>query len=696
MLRCISPDQAEPVAPDQNVSAIVDLSKKAIVAPADLEIALHRLQGLVISHPNPGLTKRLLSPLLLPLWALSSWPRASAQIEERYSLPARNLLKIFLRISGTTDHLLLVIKGLLFNGPADTAGTAWTYSRTFDEGIQVLGLEKTHDKAAPLETDWTLLGPKSDALMDLLKEISLEDDIPDLFLELFSRWVATKTQQAEIGVILTRSAQSRDEPEAALMEVTALQKMMERFPDRIVGRPEHILNLVRGILSEAGPSSVDEDVTTVALSLLNSVVSTPGFRRATIDAEVLQSIETALNKMSQGPRSEMSTTARNLSLLLKYRDDVEDEQTSTQTSAKRQVEDRKTYRLAMSYITQADSPPPVRSEGLNLIQGLIQGNSPILDVPAVLVLMSSLLDENEDYINLRVVKIFTQLAARHPKSVTKELLERYVDASEKAPVDARLRSGEALSQVIERLGETFAGDTAEQVGEALLSTAGRRGYRPKTQAKQAKDERLRALKVKRSMGVEDEAEDGPEDGQEEETEEGKARRQILSQIVEGWGSKQGSEDLRIRASALSIFAVGIETNVGGLGPSLLSNAVDLCLNVLALEPETEKGILRRSAVILILGFVTALDKAGQAGRRLGFGLTQPSQDNILRILRYIAATDNDGLVKQHAQDVVETLENWQLSSLLPKEELQDPAITKLAGLSVLSENIDRPKIEEIE
>lgn len=610
---------------------------------------------------------------------------------ERYSLPAQNLLKIYLRISGTTEHLLLIIRSLLYKGSTDATHTVWAYSQTPDEGIVVVDPGRIHDSSAMLGTDWTQLGSKSDVLMGLLKDISLDDDIPDLFLELFRRWVASKTRSTPKS-ILTRGARSPAQvPEAELAEVTVLQKMMDRFPDRIIGRPEHILNLVKEILADAGAPSVDEDVTPVALSLLNLVVSTPGFRRTMIDAGTLQSIETSLGKLSHGTHSDMSATARNLSLLLRYRDDVEDEHTFTQTSTQRQVEDKKTYRLAMSYITQADSPPPVRSEGLNLIQGLIQANSPILDIPALLVLMSSLLDENEDYINLRVIKIFTQLATRHPKSVTMELLEHYVDANEKAPVDSRLRFGEALSQVIERLGATFAGDAAEQVGEALLSTAGRRGHRPKTQAKQAKDEHLRGLKSKGG----EEVEDGP-DGDEEETEEEKARHELLNQIVDGWGSKRGSEDVRIRASALSIFAVGIETNVGGLGAVLLSNAVDLCLGVLALESEVEKGILRRSAIIVLLAFVTTLDKAREAGRRLGFGLTQPSQESILRILRYVAATDNDGLVKRHAQDVVESLENWQVSSLLPKETPQEPTITRLAGLSVSPGTTVRPRIEEIE
>ena len=46
------------------------------------------------------------------------------------------------------------------------------------------------------------------------------------------------------------------------------------------------------------------------------------------------------------------------------------------------------------------------------------------------MLLSSLLNEDDDYINLTVVRLFTQLASKHPRSTTKEILDHYVDANE--------------------------------------------------------------------------------------------------------------------------------------------------------------------------------------------------------------------------------------------------------------------------
>ncbi len=738
MLRCIDPTTSKrPIAVYEE--EVVDLRRNAVtvlVSDEDVAQGLRRLQTLVISHPNPGLTKRLLHPIVLPLWALASWPSPSEKCQEDVCQPASNLLKIYLKISVSPDKLMPIVRNLLFDGfRSPEKPPPWQYQAKGETsgGICIVSAaDSPADAAEILQTRWNEIGPKADALLDLLASISTDDDdVSAIFMDLFGRWLSSSSLQhrvSEVAVLVKEESEldsgSDNDPLRKVLEGSLLQKMMERFPERLAGRPEFIMELVGGLLRQLDDATLASDETVpLLLSLLNLVVTSPGFRRAKADAKIVEAIEGSLDRISwvsgSDAAEDTAKTAKNLLLFIRYRDEIEGpEDTGTPSNAEtasrqRNKEDRKTYNLAMSYITQADSPPPVRSEGLNLLQGLIQAKSPILDIAAILVLMSSLLDENEDYINLRIIKIFTLLADAHPKSTTKELLDHYVDATETKSVDARLRVGEALLQVVQRLGATFAGDTARQVGQALLETAGRRGYRPKTAAKHAREERMRDLKSKSKKGALDgdqEREDSDEDVDMEDallTEDERARNEILGRIVEGWSSTGGKEDVRVRASALSVLAAAMDVNIGGLGATLASGAVDLSLHVLTLEPEPEKGILRRAAIVVILSFVRALHDAREAGRRLGFGLAQQSQDDILRILRYVGETDEDGLVRQHAADVVESLENWQMASLLPAgggEELTGPlgGLNKLAGLSIGAASPggvasgQRPRIEEIE
>jgi hypothetical protein len=335
---------------------------------------------------------------------------------------------------------------------------------------------------------------------------------------------------------------------------------------------------------------------------------------------------------------------------------------------------------------------------LNLLSGLIQGESSVLDITAVNVLLSNLLENGEDYVNLRVVKLFTQMANKHPRSTVKELLDHFLDPQEKLSTDIRLRFGEALVQVIERLGETFAGEVALQVTETLLSIAGRRGYRPKAMRKQTREERKQ--KIKKEEDGDDE-----QDDEDERTADEKARDDVLAQILQGWESKRGSEDIRMRASALSILGTALETNIRGVGSFLVSTTVDLCVSVLALEQEMEKAILRRAAIMVVLGFIRALESARESGVSLGFGLQEESRSDISRTLQYVAGTDNDGLVQQHARDVIESLENWHMASLVPSQaDYETSRVGRLEGLRVnadtaglgASSGRPRPRIEEIE
>lgn len=675
----------------------MDLSKPTVLVTEDqLAQAIYRLQALLISHPNPSLSKRLLHRTLLPLWALASWVRPQSHCHERYCQPAQNLLGIYLKIAAGPDGFHNLIQNLFYQG-ASGQELHWRFEENDAGDIQVVE-PRGPTGSEPSGLPWDEMEPKVKSMIDLIKSICSDEDISSIFSTLFASWFAANQGSNKVDLPAI-DFEVRSDPVALLVQVNMLQQMIGTFSSQLASRPDSILRLVEPILKQR-TGLMDDDMVSVALSLLNIVVTVPTFRKAGMDKGIIQSIESSLERLSRADLGDTSATARNLSLLLRYRDELDDPSEQPTGPTERQVEDRKTYNLALSYITQADSPPPVRAEGLNLLQSLIVENSSALDIPATLVLMSSLLQDNEDYINLMVIKIFTQLANRHSKTVTKELLEHYVDANETALVDTRLRFGEALVQVIERLGETFTGGTAHQVTEALLSTAGRRGYRPKTKEKQEKDERLRQLRQKR---LEQEWGGEVPDLGDDETEEDEANRELLTQIISGWDSKRGSEDIRMRASALSILSVGLETNLPGIGPTLVAASVDLCANILRMEPGPEAGILRRSAILVILSFVSALNKAKEAGRRVGFGLTEESQEDIKRVLTYVAETDNDEMVRQHARDVIESLDNWKLGSLLSQAGAPHPTLTRLAGLSINPEGpvladrtTSRPRIEEIE
>ncbi|KIL89807.1 hypothetical protein FAVG1_06542 [Fusarium avenaceum] len=687
----------------QEDEEIVDLSRDRVLVNAQsLKTSLQRLKTLVISNSSPGLCRRLLRLVLVQVWAIASWLNPLSSTEEDFCKPARILLQAYLRLFGNAESLRPFIRNLLCKGATDGTEKPWEYRLRGKGDIEVVEPRGFESKTG-IELNWNELEDKATKLVEYVTTSCSVTEVSSTFLNLLKRWIETSNKQGEdIKIDLRPEDETSDSPLQNLFEVTILQKLMDKAPEKLVSQFDQLLELVCQVLTADTQSRLADDLLAVVLSLLNLVITAPTFQKSHIKAEELNIVESALERLSKEDRPQVAPTARNLAMLLKYRDEVEQDDGSASGPSTRQIEDQRTYKLAMEYVTGGDdNPAPIVSEGLNLLSGLILRDSPILDIPAVAVLLSTLLENNDDYINLRVIKVYTQLANKHPKSAVQELLDHYLDPQEKSTTDVRLRFGEALLQVIQRLGETFAGDVAQQVSETLLSIAGRRGYRAKTMAKQARDEKLKKMKKKK----EEEDADGMDVDEEEVTEEEKARNDILAQILQGWESKRGTEDVRIRTSALSIFGAAMETNIGGIGPTLVSGSVDLCISILAMEREMDTAILRRAAILNVLSFVRALDAAKESGRKLGFGLTDESREDIVRSLHYVAKMDNDGLVQQHAKDVVESLENWQMASMLPTQDQTNigPGLTKLAGLHVNpsgtlvdSAGKPRPRIEEVE
>ncbi|KAF4980579.1 hypothetical protein FZEAL_3442 [Fusarium zealandicum] len=679
---------------------IVDLSQnRVLVASQSLKTSIQRLNTLVLSNPSPGLCKRLLRPVLVQIWILASWISPLPVTEEEFAKPARTLLQAYLRLFGSAESVQPFIQNLLCKGSVDGADKPWEY-RIKGKGDVEAVEPRAFESKGPFELNWNKLEDKSASLVSFIIGACSAGEISSIFLSLLKRWIQTAGEQNDdVKIDLRSKDDTSASPIQDLVEVTVLQKLMDKAPEKLVSHFNQLLELICQVFTADSQSRLADDLLAVVLSLLNLVITAPTFQKSHIKPQELEIVESTLDRLSKEERAQVSMTAKNLALLLKYRDEVAQADEPTTAPSTRQIEDRRTYNLAMNYITGGnDNPPPVVSEGLNLLSGLILADSPILDVPAVTVLLSNLLENNEDYINLRVVKVFTQVANKHPKSAVQELLDHYLDAQEKSTTDIRLRFGEALLQVVQRLGETFSGDVAQQVSETLLSIAGRRAYRPKTMAKQVREEKRQKMGKKKD----DDGDDAMDD--DEDLADEKARNDILAQILQGWESKRGSEDIRVRTSALSIFGAALETNIGGIGPTLVSASVDLCINILAMEREMETAILRRAAIINVLSFVRALDSARESGRRLGFGLTNESREDILRTLQYVAGTDNDGLVQQHANDVIESLENWQMASMLPTQsQPSGPGLTRLEGLHVNPSGtlVDasgqaRPRIEEVE
>jgi hypothetical protein len=333
----------------------------------------------------------------------------------------------------------------------------------------------------------------------------------------------------------------------------------------------------------------------------------------------------------------------------------------------------------------------------------------------------------------------------------KTLVDRYIDRTETIGLDQRLKIGESLLRTVQDLGEALTGETAKTLGEGMITVAGRRARKAQTHKRRKeeleKERRGKEREERRNKEptmppgwtitttpTSSKAEEVEEDDSDAESPEQAAHHaNILSAWAAGTHPDEEPDDLRVRASALSVLASAVQTNIIGLGPSIVSSAVNLALDTLTLEPGPESAILRRASVVLLLDILKAMDTAresrGRQGLGFGFSLSDESTRNrwenqdeetrgpatigniphMLRVLAFVETKETDTIVRGHIRVLIESLEAWLEKSLLwgigaqggdadeiqPRLELGD----RIAGLSidpVADRQGARPRIEEIE
>lgn len=706
---------------------------KTIVSETFLKQALDRLSSLVLLHPNPGLTKRLITPSLLAMWGLWCFSKKTRRLS--WAEQIYDLFCVYFKTAAGVDQFTGLIDHLRWSG-----GDLWTYGPGPKGGVELRERLEPSDERTNVVAIVQSIDSRIDELMRLLGAQVLDNDsINVVFLHASKHWLLGNQRRSE-GNSLECGKDGIEDPLMLVVYAKITQWILHEYKDTLAANPNKIIEFVTQLLAafvtghrdtqlkslkasepsivglsnifdpemkrspegDDRPVTIEEDpveIVSIALNLISAILFSSDISRST---NIIDLIDFRINLSYLATSHVLPTSlvlaASNIVALL----DIQKPSPSAirdkaPTPLDHYKSDRKSHGLALTYLV--DYLPPVRAEGLSLLTDLLKKSSPVLDISSTTILLISLLQDKEEFIYLSAIQTLSLLATKHPRTVIKMLVENYVDTTENNDLDIRIRVGETLLKTVESLGENLVAQPAKLVSEAMITVAGRRGQR----VKRMED---RANRSQRKEQVRKEAEEAwggeiPQIGDEPEDE----ISQRLEKVVEGWEGSQGEEDVRIRTSALSILGVAIETNVAGIGSSTVFTAVDLVLAILKLETTAEKAILRRAAVLVIMSLVKALDAANEGGRKPGFGFAGENLVEVISLLRYIGATDSDDLVVGHVGVVIEGLETWQSKTvfgvprstvdLTPRTNLNEG---KLAGLSVNPEasKASRPRIEEIE
>lgn len=569
-----------------------------LVTDTQLEIAISRLCTLTLQHPHPGLTNRLVQPVLLPLWGILCFAKESSKAWWYEKCSA--LLNTFFKLSAAAAPLLKIADKLLWDGEP-----TWKFAPGHNGGIEsrrrpdedsigfniITGMQSMDLR---IEEFVKLLGPDGEG----------EERTGDIFLQVSKKWLVHTPNSSDDSKIKSLGPENDlDSSLQTIFNAKLAQKLLQTFQKTLSSRPLHILQLLEQIIgnalneskrveieksnaSKATLSSLGnivsndestedsaeaeakpyEESLSVAFSFLSTLLASPDFDPLAESAtNVLQTLESQLKELIPTLKSPLLQPATTSSMLLEihlHNPESKPKESGVEDKARsRNATDLETHRTALSQIS--DPLPPIRAEGLSKLSSLISTGSPVLDITATLALLISLLTDDDDsdvgnensnktadsYTYLNAIKLIVLLSHRHPKTAVKTLLETYIDDDESSSLNTRLRIGEALLKIVEDATTSEHGNgthldytTTQSLADAMIKVASRRPIKGKAKASRDRAIRKEHKDREKKRKQEEELFGGPAPNLREMEKEIRAERGIKDEDDENEDSEEESPE----------------------------------------------------------------------------------------------------------------------------------------------------------
>ena len=696
-------------------------SDLAIVKEEELKTALRRLKTVLSSYSHGGLIRRLIHSIILPLWALLNYAKDGPSLDKEWSMLPSLILSRYMEIACDTKQIDNIATNLFWDGDAN-----WTFgpgsqggveirTRTIDKNGGMGTMEGIFGRISDLDNRVTVL-------VTLLTEANIADDTAgSIFVNATKRWLVPEKPMTKS---LTEDDNEAD-PLSALVDAKLSEALAQRFQEHFARSPQHIVDLVAQLIqnyvsehktrkensdklrtskramldnivrkqdmtkeSEEGEAR-DEDLVSFALSILNTLLASSDLKKTPAVTETLHALLPSLAYLSESQSATSSVISNSATTALHLIAPTPTTPSSTQESTTDPLnEHRKTLKTCFAELQSPD--PPNRTWALNTVHKLLKTPTafPAIDVPSLThTLLSASLADPESYVHLAAIPVLVTLAMRAPKPVVGILVDAFIDIDERSlklargkqtdekerelrnALDFRLRVGEVLNNFVSEDNfwaslqySALQHRCAKQITEACLSLASRRGQR--TQTLSARNELADSERKLREEG--EAAWGGPipnvlePEGADPQVQ---AEYEALQKIVGGWEDTGIEEDVRIRASALSVLSTVMEHRLDVLRQPVVDAMLQMVLLVLAMEREESKALLRRSAVLVVMGLLRAIDVGIENGLESAVGLNLKQQEEVERVVKWVRDEDADALVRDHAANVVEGLETMRIKKL---------------------------------
>jgi hypothetical protein len=440
----------------------------------------------LLKNPHERMMNRIIPTILPALWVLYCYL-------DRAKRPKNTILALIQSIVKTNSGLIqTLLKSLLVQSIGD-----YTFGPGPNGGIEIRQFEASSQLAETMDLI-TQLDKRVDLLMGILADLD-DSIVSGVFVQVIRRWLVS----GENTII-----QEDESPFVSLANVKILEKLTQDHKSKLMKSPSEIIEVLGSILAQYAlkledappppPDSTDadsDDEDGLEASPISSAKRSHGGLGASPqetdsddedeEAEELEIVSLSLSLVSgiamedieEADSRLLATLAPHLKAIVakaseglrfKAQNALQfiGEPTTTGTESKSSSSSSATLKKALKSLE--DPLVPIKAHGLHLLRGLIEQRDAVLPFDTAVQILLKQVDNEDSFIYLNTIKCLETLADVYtPPRVLPILLGYYSDAE--VELDARLRTGEVLVRVVQRMNKSLVGQCADMMVETMVS-----------------------------------------------------------------------------------------------------------------------------------------------------------------------------------------------------------------------------------
>ncbi|KAL8954799.1 MAG: hypothetical protein Q9183_006928, partial [Haloplaca sp. 2 TL-2023] len=219
----------------------INPQEQQFTSDLELKVALDRLSALVQYHANPGLTKRLVVPILLPLWGLLCF--AAQNHNSMVAEQVHHILALYMKVSVTDAQLIFLGENILWDGP-----THWSFRQSVDGGVEIAERGMVASSSQDMLALNDMIDNRVEQYVKLLTTAILTDDqIGEVLTQACQRWLDGCPRGAPESFDPNQSQMKSSMETLASVKLT--HRLLEVFRDEITSSFQGIFKLVEPLLA---------------------------------------------------------------------------------------------------------------------------------------------------------------------------------------------------------------------------------------------------------------------------------------------------------------------------------------------------------------------------------------------------------------------------------------------------------------